>query len=181
MKTWFTTDCKAWYHRGWYLQWPLWNIQKKRKAIFIQSTVQSISYVRNAQKGLSLKRKNILNLACSSIFILLVHFMFWGISFDVRFSKTHFIKFQYSNISSLSNVFSYKHRREGTISGTYVLKLGNCVLAINLFSLFWFLCWFCFRPSMYCGYTIFTIHGWSEVKTVLQIIASTRECTGSQL
>ena len=30
---------------------------------------------------------------------------------------------------------------------------------------------------MYCGYTMYTIHGWSEVKTVLQIIASTRECT----
>ena len=120
MKTWFTTDCKAWYHRWWYLQWPLWNIQKKRKAIFIQSTVQSISYVRNAQKGLSLKRKNILNLACSSIFILLVHFMFWSISFDVKFSKTHFIKFHYSNISSLSRVFSYKHRREDTISGNHV-------------------------------------------------------------
>ena len=120
MKTWFTTDCKAWYHRWWYLQWPLWNIQKKRKAIFIQSTVQSISYVRNAQKGLSLKRKNILNLACSSIFILLVHFMFWSISFDVKFSKTHFIKFHYSNISSLSRVFSYKYRREDTISGNHV-------------------------------------------------------------
>ena len=94
--------------------------RKKRKAIFIQSTVQSISYVRNAQKGLSLKRKNILNLACSSIFILLVHFMFWSISFDVKFSKTHFIKFHYSNISSLSRVFSYKYRREDTISGNHV-------------------------------------------------------------
>ena len=57
------------------------------------------------KKACHLKRKNILNLACSSIFILLVHFMFWSISFDVRFSKTHFIKFRYSNISSLSHVF----------------------------------------------------------------------------
>ena len=28
---------------------------------------------------------------------------------------------------------------------------------------------------------MYTIHRWSEVKTVLQIIASTRECTVSQL
>ena len=52
---------------------------------------------------------------------------------------------------------------------------------LTFFAFFWFWCWFHFRPPMYCGYTMYTIRGWSEVKTVLQIVASTRVYTGSQL
>ena len=48
------------------------------------------------------------------------------------------------------------------------------------FAIFWFGCWFHFRPPMYWEYTMDTKHEWSEKKTVRQIIASTRDCTGSQ-
>ena len=71
-------------------------------------------------------------------------------------------------------------RRSREVSGPPV-ELGTCVLASTRFCNFLVLVLVSLQTThVLWVYPMYTIYGWSEVKTVLQIITSTRECTSSQ-
>ena len=62
-------------------------------------------------------------------------------------------------------------------SVAYLLEQKNVYLRLISLAIFGFWCWFCLRPPVYWEYTNYTVHGSSEVKTVLKqsrLIASAK-------